>query len=147
MAFRPERDSSGKVTAPGSTDVSDVRVGGCFNTDDDLADYKNPNGAQAALTVRVVPCDQSHKAEVYGVFDLDDRPYPGKEAVFAAAEKKCGGTALTDYVGEAAKLPESLGSSYYTADSNSWDAGDREVTCFVADSGGPSTGSVRVPGS
>ncbi|MFE6841052.1 DUF4190 domain-containing protein [Streptomyces sp. NPDC057686] len=139
----PERDSAGHVTAPGTSDIRDIRTGDCFNTDDDLADYDKKGGAQASVSVQIVPCDQAHKGEAYAVFDLEDGPYPGRDEVSSAADEKCAGTLLTDYVGEAATLPPSLEYYHYAPDSGSWDAGDRKVTCFVADADGSSTGSVR----
>ncbi|MCJ1677642.1 DUF4190 domain-containing protein [Streptomyces sp. APSN-46.1] len=143
----PKRDTSGQVTSPGSSDVKDIRKGDCFNTDDDLAEYDEKEGGQA-FSVRIVPCDQAHEGEAYAVFDVEDGPYPGAEKVVSIAEEKCAGTALTDYVGDAAKLPQTLEVFYYHPQSVSWAFGDREVTCFLGDtSGGSSTGSVRATGS
>ncbi|MGW2562796.1 DUF4190 domain-containing protein [Streptomyces sp. NPDC001514] len=143
----PKRDTSGQVTSPGSSDVQDIREGDCFNTDDDLAEYGDKDGGQASFSVRIVPCDQSHEGEAYAVFDLEDGPYPGTEKVISIAEEKCAGTPLTDYVGDAAKLPETLEVYYYHPQSAGWTLGDREVTCFLGDTSGSSTGSVRAAGS
>ncbi|MGW0363864.1 DUF4190 domain-containing protein [Streptomyces sp. NPDC002990] len=143
----PTRDTSGQVTGPGSSDVHDIRKGDCFNTDDDLAEYSDKDGGQAGFSVRVLPCDQPHEGEAYAVFDLEDGPYPGTDKVVSIAEEKCAGKALTDYVGEAAKLPEKLEVYYYYPQSSTWVVGDREVTCFLGDTTGASTGSVRATGS
>ncbi|MFC5799433.1 DUF4190 domain-containing protein [Streptomyces formicae] len=143
----PRRDTSGQVTSPGSSDVQDIREGDCFTTADDLAEYGDEDGAQAAFSVRIVPCDQPHEGEAYAVFDLEDGPYPGTEKVASVAEEKCAGTTLTDYVGDAAKLPETLEVYFYHPESAGWTLGDREVTCFLGDTSGSSTGSVRATGS
>ncbi|MGW1881245.1 DUF4190 domain-containing protein [Streptomyces sp. NPDC001970] len=143
----PRRDTSGQVTSPGSSDVQDIREGDCFTTEDDLAEYGDADGGQAAFSVRIVPCDQPHEGEAYAVFQLEDGPYPGTEKVISIAEEKCAGTPLTDYVGEAAKLPETLEVYYYHPQSAGWTLGDREVTCFLGDTSGSSTGSVRAGGS
>ncbi|MER5932797.1 septum formation family protein [Streptomyces sp. NPDC002054] len=143
----PRRDSSLQVTAPGSSDVEDIRKGDCFNTEDDLAKTQEGDNTQARSSVRTVPCHQPHEGEAYAVFNLKDGAYPGKDKVVAIAEEKCGGTALTDYAGDAARLPKTLQVFYYYPQSSSWSLGDREVTCFVGNASGTSTGSVRATGS
>ncbi|GAA0288863.1 hypothetical protein GCM10010302_29010 [Streptomyces polychromogenes] len=140
---RPQRDTQGQVTAPGSSKVEDIRKGDCFNTDDDLAKTQRGDGTQARLSVRTVPCDQPHEGEAYAVFTLDDGVFPGAEKVVRISEEKCGGTALTGYVGDAAKLPKNLEVFYYYPQASSWIQGDRTVTCFLGSSGGTSTGSAR----
>ncbi|MEV7557990.1 septum formation family protein [Streptomyces sp. NPDC048331] len=142
-----KRDSGGTVTGPTSSGVTEIRKGDCFNTNDDLAQYNDEDGTQAARSVRIVPCDQPHKGEAYAVFDLDGGTYPGTEKVTAAAEEKCSGTDLASYVGDNAKSSEKLEVYYYYPQAASWLLGDREVTCFVGDPAGPTTGSVRATGS
>ncbi|MBT2452223.1 DUF4190 domain-containing protein [Streptomyces sp. ISL-43] len=139
----PKRDTGGQVTAPGSSELENIRTGDCFNTEDDLAQYNDKDAAEAAPSVRIVPCDQPHKGEVYAVFDLEDGVYPGTERLVSSADESCGSTALTDYAGPATKLPAELNSYYYFPSSDTWTLGDRQVTCFLGDPGGPSTGSVR----
>ncbi|MFD9407695.1 DUF4190 domain-containing protein [Streptomyces sp. NPDC059989] len=143
----PKRDTGGQVTDPGSSKVNDIRMGDCFNTGGDLADYQDEDGGQASFSVRIVPCDQPHEAEAYAVFDLEGGAYPGTEKVTAMAEEKCSGTKLTDYVGAKPKLSEKMEMYYYFPQSTTWAFGDREVTCFLGDTTGSSTGSVRTTGS
>lgn len=140
---RPHRDTQGQVTTPGSSKVEDIRKGDCFNTDDDLAKTQKGDGTQARLSVRTVPCTQPHEGEAYAVFTLDDGVFPGAEKVVSISEEKCGGTALTDYVGSAAKLPKTLEVFYYYPQPSSWALGDRTVTCFLGSAGGTNTGSAR----
>ncbi|MFD0268074.1 DUF4190 domain-containing protein [Streptomyces sp. NPDC127106] len=143
----PRRDTGGQVTTPGSSEVEDIRKGDCFNTDDDLAKTQEKEGTQARFSVRTVPCDQHHEGEAYAVFDLDDGPFPGTDKVAATAEEKCGGKALTDYVGNAAKLPKTLEVFFYYPQASSWTLGDRSITCFLGNPNGTSTGSARATGS
>ncbi|NXY94652.1 septum formation family protein [Streptomyces sp. BR123] len=143
----PRRDTSGRVTTPGSSDVQDIRKGDCFNTDDDLAKTQEKEGTQARFSVRTVPCGQPHEGEAYDVFDLENGAYPGEDKVVAIAEEKCGGKALTDYVGNASNLPKTLEVFYYYPQAASWTLGDREVTCFLGTANGTSTGSARSTGS
>lgn len=143
-----QRDTtSGQVTGPVSSGVTEIRKGDCFNTNDDLAQYNDEDGSQAARSVRIVPCDQPHKGEAYAVFDLEGGTYPGTEKVTSSAEEKCSGTALSTYVGDNPKLSDKLEVYYYYPQAATWILGDREVTCFVGDPGGPTTGSVRAAGS
>nr|WSW49919.1 septum formation family protein [Streptomyces sp. NBC_01001] len=124
-------------------EIQDLRTGDCFNTDDDLKDYKKDGSGSADRTVSIVPCDQPHKAEVYAVFPLPDGPYPGLKKINSLAKEKCTATtALTDYVG-AVVLPETLGIYFYGPKASSWAFGDRDLTCFLGDASGSSTGSVR----
>ncbi|MEJ8643006.1 DUF4190 domain-containing protein [Streptomyces sp. MS1.HAVA.3] len=139
----PKRDTSGQVTDSGSSKVNDIRLGDCFNTDDNLAEYEDKDGGQASLSVRIVPCEQPHQGEAYSVFELEEGPYPGTEKVVSIVEEKCAGPALTTYVGKDAKLSDKLEVYYYYPQSSTWILGDREVTCFIGDASGSSTGSVR----
>ncbi|MFD7786388.1 DUF4190 domain-containing protein [Streptomyces nojiriensis] len=152
-----KRDTTGLVTGPSATGPSatkpatkpatsgltEIRKGDCFNTKDDLAQYGDEDGTQAARSVTIVPCAQPHKGEAYAVFNLDAGTYPGNEKVTKSAEEKCSGTALTSYVGNDPKVSEKLEVYYYYPQAASWLLGDREVTCFVGDPSGPTTGSIR----
>ncbi|MFF4330528.1 DUF4190 domain-containing protein [Streptomyces sp. NPDC001591] len=144
---RPQRDTQGQVTTPGSSKVEDIRKGDCFNTDDDLSKTQQGDGTQARLSVRTVPCEQPHEGEAYAVFTLDGSVFPGAEKVVEMSEQKCSGTALTGYVADAAKLPKNLEVFYYYPQASSWALGDRTVTCFLGTANGTSTGSARAGGS
>ncbi|MCB5177959.1 septum formation family protein [Streptomyces antimicrobicus] len=121
-----------------AVDTDDIEVGDCFNTGADIK-----GAAPAPLSVDVVPCEEPHQSEAFAVFDLPDGPHPGEEKVIATADEKCGGEELSDYVGADAKLPDTIRGYYYYPHSVNWTEGDRSITCFLADSAGPSTGSLR----
>ncbi|MGW6980392.1 DUF4190 domain-containing protein [Streptomyces sp. NPDC054932] len=141
-----KRDTGGQVTDPVSGDVNDIRMGDCFNTSDDLSKYHDADGSKAAMSVRIVPCDQPHKGEAFAVVQLDDGSYPGTEKIVAMAEEKCSGTALSSYVGKDAKL-SGLEGYYYYPESATWLLGDRQISCFLGNPSGPTTGSARATGS
>ncbi|MEW2416454.1 DUF4190 domain-containing protein [Streptomyces sp. NPDC046866] len=144
----PRRDTSGRVTTPGSVSLEDIRTGDCFDTGGKLAQYNDDkDGGQGGSSVKIVPCTQPHEGEAYAVFRLDDGAYPGKDKVVSLAEQKCAGNELTDYVGKSAKLPETLEVFYYYPQSTTWIRGDREITCFIGNTSGPTTGSLRAAGS
>ncbi|AXE24789.1 hypothetical protein C0216_16225 [Streptomyces globosus] len=152
----PEQSASPGANAgasPGASprerrrDVEDIRKGDCFNTEDDLAKTEE-GGTEARQSVRTVACDQPHEGEVYAVLTLEGGAFPGADKVVASADEKCGGKALTDYVGsDAAKLPKSLEVFYYYPQASSWVLGDRTVTCFLGSPAGTTTGSVRANAS
>ncbi|MGR4883254.1 septum formation family protein [Streptomyces sp. LARHCF249] len=123
-------------------DTQDLRVGECFDTDDDLKDYEAEGGTEAA-SVTVVPCSEPHEAEVFAVIPLPDGPYPGDKKIVVIADEKCTGKALTDYVGKSAKLPKTLQIYHYTPQASNWALGNRDITCFLGDTSGSSTGSFR----
>ncbi|MEU6863548.1 DUF4190 domain-containing protein [Streptomyces sp. NPDC046876] len=143
----PKRDTGGQVTTPGSVSLEDIRKGDCFDTGGKLAQYDEKNGGQGGSSVKIVPCTQAHEGEAYAVFRLDDGAYPGKDKVVSTAEEKCAGPELTAYVGKDAKLPESLEVFYYYPQVATWIGGDREITCFIGNPAGPTTGSLRANGS
>ena len=68
----PQRSASGLVTQPGVTSVYSLRTGDCL---------QNPGARLGILTVRVVPCDQPHTAQVFAVFPVAGSGYPGTTAL------------------------------------------------------------------
>ncbi|MDD9377178.1 septum formation family protein [Streptomyces sp. ZAF1911] len=128
---------------PVSEDIQDLRKGDCFNTSDELKDYKQDASKTADPTVTIVPCAEPHKGEVYAVFSLPEGPFPGAKKIITLATNKCTATtALTDYVGET-ELPKTMELYFYGPHPSAWAFGDREITCFVGATSGSSTGSVR----
>ncbi|WP_327265074.1 septum formation family protein [Streptomyces sp. NBC_01232] len=140
-----KRDSGGRVAGPVFGDVADIEVGDCFDTEEELK-TEDVDG-KAPPSVDTVPCTGPHQSEAYAVFDLKDGPYPGKEKIIAIADKRCAGKEFTDYVGDDAKLPKTMEIYYYYPTSEGWSSDDHEVTCFLGDTSGSSTGSVRATGS
>ncbi|UUU41539.1 septum formation family protein [Streptomyces sp. NBC_00162] len=126
-----------------SVDAQDLRTGDCFNTNDDLKDFKEEGSDTLDPTVSTVPCDEPHEAEVYAVFPLPDGPYPGVKKIVSIGNEKCTATkALTDYVGDA-ELPDTLNIYFYGPHATSWALDDRDITCFLGYASGTSTGSFR----
>ncbi|MBW5485003.1 septum formation family protein [Streptomyces bambusae] len=133
----------GGSTRAAAEGIQDLRTGDCFNAEDDPKDYKEEGSDIVGLTVNIVPCDQPHEGEVYAVLPLPDGPFPGMKKVISLANEKCSAkTTLTDYVG-AAEIPETLQIYFYAPQASSWDSGHRDLTCFLGDASGSSTGSVR----
>ena len=76
----PQRSGTGQVTRPGTTDVSSLRTGDCFQ-------YP---GARIVITqVTVVPCTQAHNAQVYAEFPAAGSSYPGPAALHRQSAAGC----------------------------------------------------------
>src|SRR5690554_1114814 len=69
-----KRDDSGALVSEGNINAFEIRVGDCFNDES-----TSSSGEQAPVTgVHGVPCSQAHDNEVYAVFDLDLKTFPGE---------------------------------------------------------------------
>lgn len=100
--------------------VLTLDVGTCFD---------DPESFDEVTDVPVTDCADPHDNEVFSTFDIPDGDYPGDEAVNAAAENGCL-AAFEPYVGlDYASSVYDIG--WFTPTQDSWDAGDREVICFV----------------
>jgi hypothetical protein len=127
----PSRDASGAVEEAGDVRVDRVRVGDCFDDQDD----------ESVETLPVVPCAEAHDNEIYEVFDLTGESWPGLEEVQQRAAEGCLGP-FADYVG-VSLAESSLDAFPITPSEASWtDHDDRQVLCVITDPAGPSEGSV-----
>ncbi len=84
-------------------------------------------------SVRVVPCDQQHAAEVVGVLPLEDGGWPGEAEVLDRVETWC----------ELDNAQQALGLSpvVWTPTEGSWAQGDRDGLCLAWAPDGGLTGS------
>ncbi len=114
------RDSS-------SGNVSDLHVGDCF--DDPIAAGGSGNEVQ---DVQHHPCSEAHQFEVFASFEFPGdkgAAFPGDSGFDAFVNEQCD-PAFTSFVG----IPEtdsSLTWAAYQPLEAGWDAGDREITCFL----------------
>jgi hypothetical protein len=115
------RDSSGKITKPTTLKWGDLQAGDCVaGTASEDSIEKLP----------VVPCDQTHKAQVFGVATLSGFAYPTDDEVQAQVLDQCVPTFKTFF-----------GGSYYAAvdykltwiqpDKSSWTSNTRTVKCMT----------------
>jgi len=118
------RDAEGDIVETGTLSVYDLEVGDCGDWPPDVDVY---------LTVTVHSCGDPHDFEVYRVLDMPDGPnavYPGDDAVFGFSEQECV-RAFEDYVGIPWAESPDLTYSYIYPNAETWDEGDREVTCTL----------------
>ncbi|MFD8073392.1 DUF4190 domain-containing protein [Streptomyces sp. NPDC059718] len=113
-----------------------LHKGDCIDTPgDDLED--------TIANVGTVPCSQVHTAEVVGVFTFDlQGGYPGEDYIVEKAESRCW-KLTTAYAMDTWAVPGDVDMYYFSPSSQSWDGGDREVTCLFGKDGGPLKGSLR----
>jgi Septum formation len=122
---------SSTTTAPTSSDtisLDDLSVGDCV----DIADAEP--GAVEVGTARRRDCAEPHGLEVFHVGSLNDdqaAPYPGDEAILAAADQMCL-DAFTPYVG-IAYVDSTFEIAHLRPDQNVWLHGDRIVRCVAQD--------------
>lgn len=133
MGRLPTQEASSTATAPpeqeGRSVASYFRAGDCI---EDIS--------PSATAVTLVDCRKPHAAEVYAVFALPDGPFPG-DARIREYRDRCNQAALAEYSSAAADDP-SVDTVRRSPDQNSWEIGDRSVTCIVTfDS--PREGSIR----
>lgn len=128
------RDGEGDVVEGGDVGALSLQVGDCIDS--------TIEGPVDALPV--VPCDQSHDAEVFAVFDMPDGDFPGPEAVQAAFESGCPGDRFEEYVG-IDDVQSQYGVSAITPTETTWESlDDREIVCLAeSDDGSLLTESVR----
>jgi hypothetical protein len=108
------------ATACSGTSVFDLSVGDCFD---------DPSNFEEVSSVEVVECTEPHDNEVYADRTVANASFPGIQAMQVEADEMC----LEDFgtfVGT--RWEDSLldyGWLHPTEDS--WDDGDRIVTCFL----------------
>jgi putative regulator of septum formation len=80
------------------------------------------------LTLPTIDCNEPHGGEVYAVLTMPDGDYPGS-ATIDEWQYKCPG-ALASFAPDADKDP-SVGTFVLYPTKETWDAGDRAVTCVA----------------
>ena len=116
----------------GSTDVFDLTVGDCI-TESAIEGEVD--------TVVVVDCATPHAREAFASITMDNGDFPGDQEVEDESVAQCT-TAFDTFVGmDYAESTLQFATIYPT--SGSWDAGDREILCLIADPAGDTTGSLE----
>jgi hypothetical protein len=127
------RDDQGVVVLAGPWSVFDLRTGDCLDPDPALDGEVSEIG--------VVPCDEPHSQEVFGMVTHPEGPYPGASEVSLWADGAC----LVELDGEfGLTLDDGLFVSYLLPTFIGWNTNDdRRVVCvLVFPDKGQVTGSV-----
>ncbi|MFD7132684.1 DUF4190 domain-containing protein [Streptomyces sp. NPDC059894] len=125
-----------KEGASGNSSLS-LAKGECFDVPGDT--FRDD-----VYDVDKVPCSGEHDGEVFGTVALTGSGYPGDDYVTDTAEDECW-TLQDSYTMDPWLLTEEVDMYYLTPTQDSWDWGDREITCVFAntDERGTLTGSLR----
>jgi hypothetical protein len=97
-----------------------------------------------ALKVTVLSCARPHDAEVFAVFSLPAKAWPGSSAVQLEAGDGCANR-FDSYI-EPQLAAAALTQEYVYPNQAAWKAGERTVVCEVSAVNGQLTGSVRAKG-
>lgn len=123
----------GDVTSPVTATTRQVATGHCV--------AELPADGTVG-TVRLVPCEEEHAAEVVGVLPLADDSWPGEQAVTDEVTQWC--------EMDADQLAGGFRAVVWTPSKGAWGQGDRDGVCLAWYDGGGVTGSwatgdVRTP--
>jgi len=132
-----DRDSSGAIVDAGDLEVTELRVGDCFNM------QPGTNDDTEITDVEAVPCSEAHENEVYVVSNyVASASYPGDLALWDFADQFCV-TAFDTFVGMTYE-DSLLEFGYFYPSEEGWDEGDQAITCVLYDlNGAQLTGSMR----
>ena len=110
-----------------STSVYNVKAGDCFDDPPSLE-----MGDEEVTDLPTIDCAGPHDNEVFGTFEVEDGPYPGEEALDDAAAACL--PLFEDYVGAPLDDVPELDIFWIIPLADSWEGGDRTVTCALFDS-------------
>jgi len=95
----------------------------------------------------IVPCAGEHDGEQFAVVELSGETYPGDAQVDAEAERRCRAE-FKAYVGQPFEAQAELDAFTITPRKQTWDDGDRSVSCVLTGAKGARlTGSRRGAGA
>jgi hypothetical protein len=137
----PSRNDEGAIEEEGDVSAFDLEVGDCF---EDPAGIGSETGA-TVVDLGVVPCDQPHDNEVFGLVELEggDDEFPGDATVSEQGRAGCLAK-FEPYVGLDYETSTLDFDALLTPTEETWNAGDREVVCGVYNVDlSPLTGSVK----
>ncbi|MGV9316375.1 DUF4190 domain-containing protein [Streptomyces sp. NPDC003691] len=119
--------------------VGDLKKGDCYN----LPGSGNGDGAEVS-EIQVVDCAKPHEAEITGGFKITGFDgFPGEKVLEPLAERRCDDVD-TAYAMDAWAIPATMSGYYYIPTKESWNSGDRRVSCgYATENGRKTTGSIR----
>ena len=116
-----QRGSDGSLTTAGTVDVTELRVGDCFNSDEE-AEIAEVDG---------VPCDEAHEYEIFAVDTYQADALPGDAQMEAVFLSVCN-EPFQAYVG-APYASSEIYAKMITPSEDSWADGDRTFMCVLYD--------------
>jgi Septum formation len=128
-----EQNANAQPSRQGTARIVSLNIGDC------IADTPK----NQVTEVKVVPCSTKHETEVFANIKLTQSSLPAEKALDELAEKRCV-SEFKSYVGTDYNSSD-LNIRYFTPTEDSWNAGDRTITCTLTGgkSGEKLTGSKR----
>lgn len=120
-----QRDDEGAITRSGTLALSDLRVGDCFDLQDETT--------EAIQDVIARPCDEAHAYELFFVAQMPDGPYPSDQVLAGWLADNCL-PAFDAFIGLAYEQSR-YDVAWSLPTSDGWEHGQRSVQCAVADPG------------
>jgi hypothetical protein len=117
------RSSTGEIDRAGQLDVTDLRVGDCF-------DLTNPEALQVQ-EVAARPCAQAHHYELLFIDEMTGTAYPDHDTVQTFVIQRCL-PAFASYVGVDYQV-SLLELDWFSPTDAGWSHGDRTVQCAIFD--------------
>jgi hypothetical protein len=127
-----QRSSSGQITRNGNLGVTSLRAGDCF---------QNTGTAGSTLTsVTAVSCSTPHNAQVYALLPVSGSSYPGTAALNSQGQTGCRSATSADL--DRTKLTATMSVVIFYPEQDTWDSGQRAISCVITDSSTDLTASL-----
>lgn len=121
-----------------SGSADDVRVGDCFDVPTE----------ETIKSIQHQPCTEAHDGEAFVVGTVEGDSYPVVFGFDDWAQQNCLDPAFEAYVGDPVAERLDIDVSYFAPTRESWESGDREITCYLTPAdGGKVTSSYRAGAS
>jgi hypothetical protein len=109
-----------------SGSAEDLRVGDCFDVPTE----------ETIRSIQHQPCTESHDGEAYVVGNAEGDSFPVVFGFDDWAEEHCLGEAFEAYVGAPFETRTDIDVAYLAPTQESWNDGDREITCYLTPADG-----------
>lgn len=122
-AQKAKRGSDGAVSVTGDLDAFKIKVNDC---------YEKPKDALTGFdSVKAIPCDQPHTAQVYFSFAYPDATSvaPSDDQLKAVVDPQCTDSAKTKV--DESKVPQDAMMNYLIPDDRAWKSGHHDILCVV----------------
>jgi hypothetical protein len=117
------RDASGSISKKGDLDAFSIKVNDC---------YEKPTDALTGFSsVKAIPCDQPHNAQVYFSFTYPNATStaPTDDQLKSTVDPQCTTAAGTKV--DQAKAPQNAMMNYLIPDDTAWGQGHHEILCVI----------------
>lgn len=133
-----KRDDDGNVVeANENASVMDMQVGDCYG------DFGSINSDESTVfeTLPALPCDEPHDYEVFAGKKIEAKSLPAESMLWSDTEEFCM-KKFASFVGISYD-DSTLDLVYFYPTSESWDLGDRDMTCLIEDPDQRTAGTLK----